>query len=144
MAGSSNRWSVDLGLFVLRLGVGGMFLAHGLPKLMGGPAFWEKLGGAMAFFGVTFWPAAWGLMAALAESLGGIALMAGVFVRPFAALMLFVMVVAVRMHVALGQDFNAWSHAAELGIVFLSLVLMGAGRFRCTLVRRGPKSGTAT
>lgn len=142
MAGPSNRWSVDLGLFVLRLGVGAMFLAHGLPKLMGGPETWEKLGGAMAFFGITFWPAAWGLMAALAEFLGGIALMTGFFVRPFAALMLVVMIVALRMHLRLGHDFNAWSHAAELGIVFLSLVILGSGRFRCTLVRRGRRSGT--
>lgn len=34
----------DLGLLLLRVGIGGMFVAYGMPKLPGGPALWERVG----------------------------------------------------------------------------------------------------
>ena len=37
----------DTGLLILRIGLGGMYLWHGWPKLSGGPERWTKLGGAM-------------------------------------------------------------------------------------------------
>ena len=36
-----------IGLLILRIGFGCMFLFHGLPKLFGGPEKWEKVGAAM-------------------------------------------------------------------------------------------------
>ena len=50
----------DLGLLILRVGIGIMFLFHGLPKLTGGPAFWGQLGMATNFLGIGFAPAFWG------------------------------------------------------------------------------------
>ena len=49
----------DIGLLVLRTGIGGMFIMHGLPKLMGGPDKWMMLGGVMKSLGVDFAPMAW-------------------------------------------------------------------------------------
>ena len=37
-----------IGLLVLRIGIGLMFMVHGAPKLFDGPEKWEKLGMAMA------------------------------------------------------------------------------------------------
>ena len=39
---------INVGLLVLRLGIGIIFIIHGLPKLMGGVETWTKLGGAMS------------------------------------------------------------------------------------------------
>ena len=38
---------VNLALLLLRVGMGGMMLTHGIPKLMRGPDLWPKLGKAV-------------------------------------------------------------------------------------------------
>ena len=118
---------VNLGLLVLRVGIGAMFIVHGLPKLTGGPEAWRGLGGAIGVFGITFAPVFWGFMAAFAEAVGGAALILGLLVRPFALLLLCTMIVATGMHLDAGHGFKIWSGPAGLGVVFLSLVLSGGG-----------------
>ncbi|NNE45015.1 MAG: hypothetical protein HKN12_12480, partial [Gemmatimonadetes bacterium] len=45
----------DLGLLVLRLVVGlSMAVLHGWGKITGGVETWERVGGGMANFGITF------------------------------------------------------------------------------------------
>ena len=118
-----------IGLLILRIGLGCMFLFHGFPKLFGGPEKWEKIGGAMATFGITFIPAFWGFMAAISESLGGICLILGLFLRPACILMTIAMLVAAASHLNRGEGLGGASHAIEVGIVFLSLILIGPGKY---------------
>ena len=41
----NNRYRTqDVGLLVVRVGLGVMFMVHGLPKLAGGPAAWTGVG----------------------------------------------------------------------------------------------------
>ena len=117
------------GLLILRAGIGAMFMMHGFPKLMGGPDAWVKIGASTAFLGIHFAPMFWGFMAAIAEFGGGLLLALGFFFRPALALLLTVMVTAVAMHFGLKQGFVTASHAIEDGILFLSLILIGPGRF---------------
>ncbi|MBC8073088.1 MAG: DoxX family protein [Deltaproteobacteria bacterium] len=124
----SSRW-LDHGLLVLRVGIGGMFMAHGWPKLAGGAPRWAKLGGAMAHLGLDFWPTLWGFSAACAEFFGGMLLALGLLFKPAAAMLLATMVVAAVMHVRSGDGFMGASHAIEAGILFASLLLIGPGRF---------------
>ena len=119
----------DHGLLFVRVGLGLMFVAHGWPKLVGGPDKWEKLGGAMATFGIDFVPTFWGFMAAFAEVGGGLLLAVGLATRPALALLFMTMVVATAKHLAAGDDFRKWSHAAEAAIMFAGLFLIGPGRF---------------
>lgn len=118
----------EVGLLILRVGIGLAFMRHGVPKLMAGPEMWAKLGGALGLLGIHFAPAFWGLMAALAEAGGGLLLTLGLFARPAAFFMFFTMVVAMSMHLHHGDDFNTYSHALEAGILFFSLVIIGPGR----------------
>lgn len=118
----------DEGLLLLRIGIGAMFIGHGYPKLVGGPEVWTKLGGALALLGFPHFPTLMGLLAALAESLGGLLLMLGLFTRPALFFLLNTMVVAALMHLAKGDGFLKASHAIEAGILFLSLILIGPGR----------------
>ncbi|HBC46168.1 MAG TPA: DoxX family protein, partial [candidate division Zixibacteria bacterium] len=46
----------DLGLLIIRIGLGVMFVIHGAPKLEGGPEMWTKVGMAAGNFGLSFWP----------------------------------------------------------------------------------------
>jgi putative oxidoreductase len=124
----------DTGLLLLRILIGLSFLAHGIPKLMGGPEFWTKLGKSMQFVGVGSYPIFWGLMAALSESLGGCLLVIGLAFRPACLFLVTTMTVATVMHfnTTPGGVMEKWdvaSHAIELGSVFLSLLLIGPGRF---------------
>jgi len=119
----------DAGILVLRVGIGVMFILHGFPKLIGGTETWAGLGQAMGTFGIGFAPAFWGFMAALAEFGGGICLIIGLGFRIACALMAFTMLVASAMHLSQGHGIKGAAHAIELLIVFLSLMIIGSGKF---------------
>jgi putative oxidoreductase len=125
----------DLGILILRLGMGTMFVGHGVPKLLAGPEKWEAVGGAMNHLGIHFAPTVWGLLAALSECGGGILMAAGVLYLPACLAMLSTMIVACVMHVSEGGGFATTSHAAEAAIVFLSMALLGPGPWRIRLTR---------
>ncbi|MBI3088314.1 MAG: DoxX family protein [Candidatus Omnitrophica bacterium] len=119
----------DVGLLILRVGLGAMFLFHGWPKVSGGPERWAQVGGAVANVGITFAPAFWGFLAALSEFGGGLCLIAGFCTRLAALFMAGTMTVAATMHLCRGDGLAVASHAIEAGIVFLSLILIGPGRY---------------
>ena len=125
----SKGTAVDLGLLLIRIGIGLAFIVHGWPKITGGVERWEALGGTMAIFGITFAPAFWGFMAAFAETAGGLFLALGLFVRPFVFLLFFTMFVATVMLINSGAEFGRYAHALEMGIVFFGLLFTGGGRF---------------
>ena len=119
----------DVGLLILRIGIGIMFMLHGLPKLIAGPETWTMLGGSMKTLGVDFAPTVWGFMAAFSEFVGGLLLVLGFFTRPACFLLFSTMIVATMMHIGKGDPFLKYSHAMESGILFLSLILIGPGRY---------------
>lgn len=128
---TSTSWDKyrDFGILLLRLGFGILFILHGWPKITGGPEMWGNLGKVMGMFGLGFAPAFWGFLAACTEFFGGILLIFGLFTRWAALLLTFVMVVAASMHLANGDPFPVASHAMKAGIVFLSFIFIGPGRF---------------
>lgn len=121
----------DHGLLLLRVGIGAMFIAHGWGKVFGGAEVWAKLGSGMSSLGVGFLPAEfWGFMAAISEFGGGILLILGLLFRPACLMLLMTMIVAALMHLVVWDDpFQKAAHAIEAGILFLSLMLIGPGRF---------------
>jgi len=119
----------DEGLLLMRIGIGVMFLLHGGPKLLAGPDKWQQVGTALTYLGIDFFPAIWGLMAALSEFCGGLCLIFGWFFRPACLLMATTMLVATTMHLGRGDGLMRASHALESGILFVSLMLIGPGRF---------------
>lgn len=123
-----QNW-VNVGLLALRLGIGVSIFFHGLPKIMGGPDSWEAVGSAMSHLGIQFAPTFWGFMAAFAETIGGIALALGVFLRPAALLLATNMIVALVMHVSRGDGFLKYGHALDLLIVFAALFIIGPGKY---------------
>ena len=134
---------IDLGLLILRIGLGAMFIFHGAPKLFGGPERWAKVGSAMGNLGIHFYPEFWGLMAALSEFGGGIALIIGFPFSAGMALLSFTMIVASTTHFARGQGLGGASHAIESAIVFFSLIFIGPGRYTLpNLLKARKKTGT--
>ncbi len=119
----------DAGLLFLRIGLGAMFLYHGLPKIIGGSEKWATLGTAMQYTGIEFLPAFWGFMAAFSEFFGGLCLILGLVFRPVCMLLAITMAVATAMHLGRGDSLQVASHAIENGIVFLSLIFIGPGKY---------------
>jgi putative oxidoreductase len=118
----------DLGLLILRLGIGLMFIYRGWPKIDGGAEMWKGLGSAMGNLGINFLPEFWGLMSAVTEFGGGALFALGLFFRPVALLMAINMAVATVFHFHNGDNLMTASHAIEMGVVFISVFLIGPGK----------------
>lgn len=117
----------NIGLLILRLGLGIMMMLHGYPKLFGGPEMWIQLGAETQSLGIDFAPIFFGFMASSAEFLGGLFLALGLLFKPALGLLISVMTVAAFSHISVGDGFAEFSHSIELGIVFISLLFIGPG-----------------
>ncbi len=121
--------NLNIALLILRIGVGIVFIMHGLPKLNGGPDLWRGLGSSMANLGITFLPAFWGFMAMVAELFGGICLILGIYPRIAAILMLFTMLVAGISEIAEGQKFKDMLELFMLTITLVFILMVGGGKY---------------
>ncbi len=119
----------DIGLLILRAGIGVMMVLHGLPKLAGGLPAWEKLGRAMGHLGVNFFPGFWGFSSAIVETLGGVLIVIGFCFRPVTILMTLNFIVATVLLYKTSGAFLDWSRPAEMLILFFSLIFIGAGKY---------------
>lgn len=116
------------GAFVLRAALGVMFIAHAYLKL----AIFTIAGfeGFLASIGlptVLAWPIT------LAELVGGLAILAGVYSRWVAAATLPILLGALAVHAPNGWVFNVpnggWEYPAFLAAAALAHVLIGEGAF---------------
>jgi putative oxidoreductase len=82
----------------------------------------------MGVFGIAFAPVFWGLMCAIAEAVGSLALVLGLLVRPVAIILFINMVVATALLISLHKGWVMISHPLSVGIVFLALAFTGGGR----------------
>jgi putative oxidoreductase len=120
----------DAGLLLLRVGIGLSYMGYGAPKLSGGPPVWEELGQATRYLGITVAPTVWGFLAAMSEFLGGFALVVGGLFRFATIFLVCTMIVATIQHFGQGDGYAGGAfHSIEMGIVCLSLFLMGPGKY---------------
>ena len=113
-----------LGLLVLRIAVGGIFMYHGFPKLFGDPARSVR---AFAKFG---FPGYLAYLAGILELFGGGLLIVGLFTRGAALLLAIEMGVAVaRVHVPASGIYalSKYEFPLLLGAAALALATTGAG-----------------
>ena len=118
----------DYAAFILRLGLGVMFIAHGLLKVLvytlpGAAGFFEQVGfpGWMAYF-VTF-----------AEIGGGVLLLAGIGVRTVSLALVPVLLGATFVHFGSGWVFSnangGWEYPAFLTLAAVVQALLGPGSY---------------
>ncbi len=117
----------------LRIPVGIIFAAHGAQKLFGWFGGYGLEGTGQFFASVGLNPGyLMALLAGLVEFVGGLALVAGLLVRPAAAALGFAMLVAiVAVHWSKGffAAAGGYEYALALFATSLSLMFSGAGRF---------------
>lgn len=120
---------IDLGLLIIRIGFGLTMIAfHGLPKLMGGEEKWTAIGKSMQNLGIDFMPTVFGFSAGLAETVGSLLLMLGLWTRPAAVILAITMFVATANHLAKGDGLSGASHAIEFMVVYIAFAVMGPGK----------------
>jgi putative oxidoreductase len=125
MSAISSR-STELGITLLRVGLGTMWIAHALLKLL----VFTLPGTAQYFVSIGFpgW-VAYPLFAA--ELLGGMAILLGLYARQMALVLSPVMAVVISVHAANGWVHTApgggWDYPAFLLLASLALWLAGDG-----------------
>ncbi len=124
---------VDLGMLVLRLGLGIMFMAHGLQKAFGlfsGPGI---KGFSEALSGLGFgYPVFWAYIAAYTELIGGLFLILGLFTRGASALLLILMLVAVfKVHAKKGFFLSqgGFEYAFVIICALVAVILSGPAEY---------------
>ena len=125
--------NLDLGLLILRIGIGGSVAwFHGWGKISS-PAKWEQIGGAMSNLGIHFAPTVFGFLAAFSEFGAALMIAFGLYFRVATSLLGFTMFVAVLVHLNMEPGpmagWNGASHALELLIVCVALFLSGPGKY---------------
>ncbi len=126
-------FSNNAAALTLRIGLASVFLAHSVYLKL----FVFTLPGTAQFFGSIGLPGwlAYGVFAA--EAIGGLALLAGVAVRPVAALLVAVGLGATWAHSGAGWLFTnsggGWEFPAFLTLATAVQALLGAGEWRVRL-----------
>lgn len=113
---------------LLRLGLGVLFLAHGLMKV-----FVFTIPGTVGYFESIGYPGFFAYLVILAEVGGGVALISGLWTRWFALALLPVMIGATLQHAGNGWVFSAqgggWEFPAFWTVLLVVQALLGAGAY---------------
>lgn len=120
---------MDLALLLLRLGLGGMFMWHGWPKIIGGTEKWAGLGKTMGTFGIEFAPTFWGFMSSFSEFGGGFLFALGLFYRPACFLLFSNMLIAFTSQMLDGKGLQKASQSLEDGLSFFAAGFIGPGKY---------------
>lgn len=122
----------SLAPLALRIPVGIIFAAHGAQKLFGAFGGYGLAGTGQWMDSIGLHPGVlMALLAGAAEFFGGLALVAGLLVRPAAAALAVTMLVAILdVHITKGLFLsnNGYEYALALLAVTVSLLISGAGR----------------
>ena len=119
----------NIGLLILRIGLGIAFIFHGIPKVFGGPETWTSYGTAMQYIGIDMAPMFFGFLAAITELFGGIFLALGLFYRPILIFLTITMLVAMVSKIGQGAGYSDISHPLKMAIVFFSMIFIGPGKY---------------
>jgi len=128
---ASSGLNPGLGLAILRIVLGIIFIAHGWPKLAGGMAETVGMFDSLGIPAPTL--AAWFI--ALLETFGGLLLVVGFLVTPVAALFIAHMVTGIFLvHVpngfyVIGPGSGGYELNLALAAAALTLILAGSGRW---------------
>lgn len=137
--------TINTASLILRLALGTMFVAHGLLKFL---VF--TLDGTAGFFVSVGLPGWLATPVAVAEVLGGVALIAGFAVRPVAIVLTPVLLGATWVHLGNGWLFTnaggGWEYPAFLAITTIVVAILGPGTVTLPALfgsRDGPAHGSA-
>ena len=120
--------NADYAALVLRIGLGAMFIAHGLLKVL---VF--TMPGTVAFFEQVGFPGWTAYLVTFAEIGGGLLLLGGIAVRAVSIALIPVLLGATFVHFGSGWVFSnpngGWEYPAFLTLAAVVQALLGPGAF---------------
>ncbi len=124
-----KKLRIDLGLLVLRIGIGVIFIGHGYPKLAGGTERWEEVGSAMSNLGIDSYHIVFGFLAAVTELFGGLFLIFGLYTIPVLFPLIITMAVAVITQVSQDAGYPAITYPITMIVIFIAIYFTGPGKY---------------
>lgn len=118
---------INFGLLFYRIALGASMFYHGYLKWLGGSQGLYKVGAMLAPLGVTGGYELLGTAAALAEMIGGILVLVGLFTRIGSLLLVGTLATATILH--LNGSFFGWDYPSQMGFGAIMLFFAGAGRY---------------
>lgn len=125
----------DLGLLIIRISVGLIFIYAGYNKFMAGEATLNNIGSNVKYLGLdvgvnTVSSMFFGIVAAGAEVLGGLLLAVGFLSRTSSLFLVMTMLVATLYKLdTAARELSEFGFPLIMGIVCLGLLLTGPGRY---------------
>jgi uncharacterized membrane protein YphA (DoxX/SURF4 family) len=125
----SSAWKADIGLLILRIGLGVTFLVHGIAKL-------NNMPGTEAFFGSLGLHSSVAWLVALIETVGGAMLILGVWTM-IPALLLVAVMIGALITTKIGKPFlmgqnGGYEYDFVLLLSLLGLATLGSGTYSLT------------
>ncbi|HMJ07225.1 MAG TPA: DoxX family membrane protein [Chthoniobacterales bacterium] len=117
----------ELGLLIMRLGLGVLFILVTGPVLLAGPSGWASFGSAVRPLGLHSHYQIWGFLGALCGCLGGVLMIFGLFFRP--AVLLVLLITCVHLLGALHGSLRANLAAVELVLMLVGMLFLGPGKY---------------
>lgn len=118
---------INFGLLFYRIALGASMFYHGYLKWLSGSEGLYKVGAMLAPLGVSGGYELLGTAAAIAEMLGGILIILGLFTRIGALLLVGILAVATILHI--NGNFFGWDYPSQMAFGAIMLFFAGAGRY---------------
>lgn len=123
----SKPTAMNVALLIYRLGFGLTMAVHGYLKFAGGEQMLTGVGSMLGIFGITGGYYVLGVLAAIAETLGGILIFFGLATRLGALLVLGTLIVATL--VSFPGGYMKWDYPSQMALGSLMLFIAGGGKF---------------
>lgn len=118
---------INFGLLFYRIALGTSMFYHGYLKWLSGSEGLYKVGAMLAPLGVSGGYELLGTAAAIAEMLGGILIILGLFTRIGALLLVGTLAVATILQI--NGNFFGWDYPSQMAFGAIMLFFAGAGRY---------------
>ncbi|MDY6791312.1 MAG: DoxX family protein [Thermodesulfobacteriota bacterium] len=125
---NSQERKINFGLLVMRVGLAVILLIHSMPGLIGGAAYWKKIGTGLSFINIGLPPEAIGFIMMLLESLGALSLLFGYLFRPFSIVLAILYCLYFFNYYNIGYR-TLMLYSLSLASVFIGFVNTGPGRY---------------
>lgn len=129
----SRLRNLDLGLFLIRLALAAVFIVHGAGKL-------GNMEGTVKFFASLDLASFFAYLVAAVETLGGLAMLLGIFTEAAGIGLALVMVFAIYLVKFTTGFAGGWEFDATLLLAALGIVFAGPGRYAVKRFFRTPQA----
>jgi putative oxidoreductase len=118
----------EVGLLLIRISIGLLFILYAAPALIGGPKAWGHFGTGASHFGLHSHVQVWGFLGALLGCVGGILMIFGLFFR-IGVLLVLVLAIGHAIAVCEGPGFRVALPSIEMCFVLAGVLFVGPGKY---------------